>query len=74
MDEQGSNPDLAVARHNADGSPDATFDGDGKVTVDFAGAWDGAESVAIQPDGKIMRAGSQGTAREPAMRLVRVAP
>ena len=49
--------DIAVARYNADGTPDLSFDGDGKLTTDFAGGGDRAESVAIQPDGKIVVAG-----------------
>jgi uncharacterized delta-60 repeat protein len=49
--------DFAVARYNADGSLDATFDGDGTVTSDFSGGGDRARAVAIQADGKIMVAG-----------------
>ena len=29
--------DFALARYNADGSLDTSFDGDGKVTTDFGG-------------------------------------
>lgn len=50
------NYDFAVTRYNANGSPDTTFSGDGKLTTDFGGtdvAWD----VAVQPDGKIIVAG-----------------
>jgi uncharacterized delta-60 repeat protein/uncharacterized repeat protein (TIGR01451 family) len=49
--------DFALARYNADGSLDTTFDGDGKVTTDFAGSSDQAFAVAIQGDGKIVAAG-----------------
>ncbi|MBK8466240.1 MAG: hypothetical protein IPL32_10455 [Chloracidobacterium sp.] len=52
-----SNNDFAVVRYNADGSLDTTFDGDGKVTTDFPGGSDGAYSVAVQTDGKIVAAG-----------------
>jgi uncharacterized delta-60 repeat protein len=53
--------DFAVARFNADGSPDATFGGDGKVAVPLGGT-DSAGDVVIQPDGKILLAGaSAGT-------------
>jgi uncharacterized delta-60 repeat protein len=48
--------DFAVARYNADGALDATFDGDGKAVTDFA-ASDVARSVAIQSDGKIVVVG-----------------
>lgn len=51
-------PDFAVARYNANGTPDTSFDGDGKVTVDFNGDQDWANSVSIQSDGKIVVGGS----------------
>jgi uncharacterized delta-60 repeat protein len=54
---QSGNYDFALARYNADGSLDATFNDDGKVTTDFAGAFDQAEAVAIQSDGRIVAAG-----------------
>jgi len=50
--------DFALARYNMDGSLDTTFDGDGRVTTDFAGGSDEAFAVAIQSDGKIVAAGS----------------
>lgn len=53
----GANMDFAVARYNSDGSPDASFDGDGKVHTDFGGAESGA-ALAIQVDGRIVLAGS----------------
>src|SRR5439155_102331 len=45
-----------VARYNADGTLDASFDGDGCLTTDF-GSCDVAQSVAVQADGKIVAAG-----------------
>ena len=48
--------DFALARYNRDGSLDTDFGGDGNVTTDFGGS-DGAEGVAVQPDGKIVAAG-----------------
>ncbi|MCX7420106.1 MAG: hypothetical protein NT013_11285 [Planctomycetia bacterium] len=53
----GSNFDFALARYNADGSLDTSFDGDGKVTTDFFTFDDHANSVTMQPDGKIVVAG-----------------
>jgi uncharacterized delta-60 repeat protein len=53
------NGDFALARYNSDGTLDSTFDGDGKLTTDFGG-YDSASSVAIQADGKIVAAGSNG--------------
>jgi uncharacterized delta-60 repeat protein len=55
----GNGPDFAVARYRADGSLDGSFGGDGHVTTDFGngGFAEYAESVAIQPDGKILAGG-----------------
>jgi uncharacterized delta-60 repeat protein len=53
----GSTFDFALARYNANGSLDTSFDGDGKATTDIQGSNDGAQSVAIQTDGKIVAAG-----------------
>ena len=55
--DNGSNDDFAVARYNADGSLDTTFDGDGKVTTAIGTAEIDAYAVAIQADGKIVVAG-----------------
>jgi uncharacterized delta-60 repeat protein len=57
---------MAVARYTEDGVLDQTFGGqaNGRVVVDFAGSGFGfrddveAKSVAIQPDGKIVMAGT----------------
>jgi uncharacterized delta-60 repeat protein len=49
--------DFALARYNSDGSPDTTFDTDGKVTTDFSGSGAQASAVVIQGDGKIVAAG-----------------
>jgi uncharacterized delta-60 repeat protein len=48
---------FALVRCNADGSLDTTFDGDGKLTTDFAGGSDRAYALAVQSDGKIIAAG-----------------
>jgi uncharacterized delta-60 repeat protein len=53
---------FAVARYNADGSPDTSFDVDGRLTTQFGD--DGglevsqATGVVVQPDGRIVVAGS----------------
>jgi uncharacterized delta-60 repeat protein len=55
--------DVAIARFNptgpADTTLDTTFDGDGVTTFDY-GDNDGAQAVALQPDGKIVVAGYGG--------------
>jgi uncharacterized delta-60 repeat protein len=56
----GSNTDFAVARYNANGSLDPSFGPahDGKVTTDFFGDTDAANSVAIDAQGRIVVAGT----------------
>ncbi|HUQ53067.1 MAG TPA: tandem-95 repeat protein, partial [Gammaproteobacteria bacterium] len=50
--------DFALARLNANGSLDATFDGDGRVMTGFTpGSVDIAHAVAVQADGKLVAAG-----------------
>jgi len=53
------NVDFAVARFNSNGALDTGFGGNGggKLTIDFFGSTDVAESVAVQPDGKIVLGG-----------------
>jgi len=52
-----SNEDFAVARHNTDGTLDTTFGAMGRVKTDFPGLAAVPSSVVIQPDGKIVVAG-----------------
>jgi uncharacterized delta-60 repeat protein len=52
----GSVNNFAIARINANGTLDTTFNGTGKQTVDF-GFDDQATGVVIQPDGKIVVVG-----------------
>jgi uncharacterized delta-60 repeat protein len=56
----GSDYDFALARYNADGTLDSSFNGDGKLTTDFGGLDDLGWSVALQSDGKIIVAGYVG--------------
>jgi uncharacterized delta-60 repeat protein len=51
----GSN--FALARYNANGSMDNTFDNDGKVNINF-GAKENLSSITLQSDGKILVAGT----------------
>ncbi len=53
----GGNYDFAVARYNTNGSPDTSFDADGKVTTAIGAGGDFIRSVALQGDGKIVAAG-----------------
>jgi uncharacterized delta-60 repeat protein len=54
----GSSVDFALARYHPDGSLDASFGSDGLVTTDFFGGYDNAYALALQPDGKLVVAGS----------------
>ena len=49
--------DLALARYNPDGSLDQTFGNGGLVTTDL-NEYESSRAVAIQPDGKIVLAGT----------------
>ncbi|MFI9152156.1 calcium-binding protein [Streptomyces sp. NPDC053367] len=49
--------DFALMRFTTDGSVDTTFSGDGIVRTDFGG-YEAVEALAVQPDGRIVAAGS----------------
>lgn len=51
---------FALIRHTKDGPLDTSFGGDGKVTTVFGTASASANSVVLQPDGKIIAAGAAG--------------
>lgn len=55
--------EYAIARLNPDGSPDDSFSGDGRQTVDV-GPKAQAFAVAMQPDDKILVGGGGGTFRQ----------
>lgn len=50
-----------IARYNTNGSRDVTFDGDGRVSTSLFsgdGSFSGGSDVAVQPDGRIIMAGT----------------
>jgi uncharacterized delta-60 repeat protein len=51
---------FALVRYRANGSPDTSFGGDGRVTTTFSAGNASADAVAIQDDGRIVVAGSAG--------------
>jgi len=55
---RGGNSDFALARYNIDGSLDSNFGSNGRVTTDFFNDKDVLHAVVIQPDGRIVAAGS----------------
>jgi len=67
----GSNADLAVMRYNTNGSPDTSFDTDGKVTTAIGTGDDFAYSIALQSDGKIVVAGYSNNGGNDDFALVR---
>jgi uncharacterized delta-60 repeat protein len=52
----GGDYDFAIARLNGNGTPDTSFDGDGRLTTGFGGD-EAATGVAILADGRIVVAG-----------------
>jgi uncharacterized delta-60 repeat protein len=65
---------FAAARFNADGSVDGSFGGNGKVTTAVAGDFNSASGVAVQPDGKIVLAGSATLSGREVFAVVRYNP
>jgi uncharacterized delta-60 repeat protein len=55
---EGANDDFAVARLTAVGELDASFDGDGKQTIDFGGLNDQANGVAVDSMDRVVLAGA----------------
>ena len=53
-----ANDNFLIARYTANGSLDTSFGGDGKTALDFDGGFDYAFGAAVQPDGKILVAGT----------------
>ncbi|WP_330308160.1 MULTISPECIES: calcium-binding protein [unclassified Streptomyces] len=51
--------DFALVRYNTDGGLDTTFGTGGRVITDF-GDYDVAQSLGVQPDGRIVAAGYSG--------------
>jgi uncharacterized delta-60 repeat protein len=63
--EVDSNRLFAIARFNEDGSLDTTFGNGGKVTVDMGLHYENAEAVVIQPNLKIVVAGTVAESIDP---------
>lgn len=63
---------IALARHLTDGSPDTGFGDQGRVLLTLGGDDDLANALLVQPDGKILIAGTSqqaGTGRAALIRL-----
>ena len=70
----GTNDYFALARYNPNGSLDTSFNGTGKVTTAIGTMRDVAHGVVLQPDGKIVAAGSTATATFHEWALARYNP
>jgi uncharacterized delta-60 repeat protein len=66
--------DFGVVRLNVDGSFDTSFSGDGIATLDLTGNDDRAQAVLMQPDGKIVVAGTAAAPFGPQFAIVRYNP
>jgi uncharacterized delta-60 repeat protein len=66
-----TDPKFALVRYERDGSLDPSLKGDGTVITNFTSYDDGAYSVAIDPDGRIVAAGLAGNGG-PAPRVAAV--
>ena len=55
----GQPEDFAIARFNANGTPDTSFDDDGRVVTNLAG-FDRPLDVAVQAEGKVVASGFTG--------------
>ncbi len=67
----GSEFDTAVARYNADGTPDQTFGTGGKKIVNLSSSGEAINALALQADGKIVLAGHISTGSESNFLVVR---
>lgn len=54
----GSNRDFALYRFNPNGTPDNSFDGDGRVSTNIGNSHEVINAIIVQPDGKIIVAGA----------------
>ena len=68
------NQDFAVARYTTSGALDTSFGGTGSVVVDFTGLADGAESIVLEPSGKILLGGYATPTSSAGYGLVRINP
>jgi uncharacterized delta-60 repeat protein len=66
-----SSTDFMLLRQNADGTPDNTFDTDGRLTLAHGTLTDGARAVVVQNDGRIVVAGMSGNGTTDDIALAR---
>ncbi len=66
--------DMALVRYTANGTPDASFDGDGILTVDFHGLGEFGQDVELDATGRIVAAGYTANGADTQFALLRVSP
>ena len=66
--------DMALVRHNADGTLDAGFDGDGIITADFHGRGEFGQDLALDAAGRIVAAGYTAIGADTEFALLRTNP
>jgi len=64
--------DFELARYKSDGSLDSTFDGDGRLVMDFGGTLDTWYSISLQSDGKILVAGTSALSNNSDFLVARI--
>ena len=66
--------DFGIVRLRSDGTFDSSFGGGGSLVVDFFGSSDGAATLALQSDGKIVAAGAARNGTTTGVGLARIVP
>ncbi|MCU7549931.1 Ig-like domain-containing protein [Chitinophagaceae bacterium LB-8] len=66
----GSSYKLALRRFNSNGTPDRSFSGDGKLVTNTVVSPDGAFTVALQSNGRILASGTSG-GNNPVLNILR---
>ncbi len=67
-------PSFALLRYASDGAPDAGFGSGGVLHVPFFGGNESANDLIVQPDGRIVAAGSWRTGLTTDIAMVRLVP
>lgn len=70
----GSSADYGLARFTATGQPDGSFGSGGLLAVDLFGGFDTPGAMLLQPDGRVVVAGSANNGSTLGLGLVRVVP
>ena len=72
VNEAPSNEMFIAARYTPDGTPDATFDGDGFASIDITPDDDAGNDIALEPGGSVLITGYCGVGADAGSALVRL--